>query len=218
MKSVMDRTLGRIGAAGLALSLMACGGAEVAKDSGPADATLVAVEVTGEGEVEKFDLNGDGKPDVWKTYSVIGGAPAAAGDDAGAQPVIDPANKERLLARSEMDVNFDGKVDMKQVYNKDGAMIREEMDLDFDGNNDAIDYYRDGKITRREMYAGFSKQVSMWKYYDEGALIRKERDTTGDGKADTFEYYEDGAIQRIGLDQNGDGKPDYYEVAKTEEE
>lgn len=214
MKSAFNETSRLLAAAGFGLLLVGCGGAEVVKDDTPADATLVAVEVTGEGEVEKFDLNGDGKPDVWKTFSVIGGAPLAEGQEAGQQPA---GGTERLLARSEMDVNFDGKIDMKQVFNKDGAMIREEMDLDFDGNNDAIDYYRNGKITKREMYAGFSKQVSMWKYYEDGVLIRKERDTTSDGKADTFEYYENGAITRIGLDQNGDGKPDYYEVAKTEE-
>ena len=217
MNSSMHRTYRLVGAAAFGLLLAACGGSDVVKDDTPADATLVAVEVTGEGEVEKFDLNGDGKPDVWKTYTVIGGAPA--GDEGGENAAaIDPGGKERLLARSEMDVNFDGKIDMRQMFNKDGAMIREEMDLDFDGNTDAIDYYRDGKINKREIFAGFTKQVSTWKFYEDGALIRKERDTTANGKADTFEYYENGAIQRIGQDQNGDGKPDYYEVAKTEEE
>jgi hypothetical protein len=198
--------------AGLATALMlgACGGAEVADDKGPGDATLVAVEVTGEGEVEKFDLNGDGKPDVWKTFSIIGG-PATDEDGVATGKV------ERLLARSEMDVNFDGKVDMLQVYNKDAVMIREEMDLDFDGNIDAVDFYRDGKIQRRELFAGFSKKVSIWKHYEEGVLIRKERDTSGNGKADTFEYYEKGSLRRIGVDQNGDGKPDYYEVAEEDD-
>jgi hypothetical protein len=218
MKSSMHRIYSLVGAAALGLLLAACGSAEVDKDDTPEDASIVAVEVTGEGEVEKFDLNGDGKPDVWKLYTIIGGAPAVTDEEAQNEAAIDPGEKERLLARSEMDVNFDGKVDMRQLFNKDGAMIREEMDLDFDGNQDAIDHYRDGKITKREIYAGFSKQVSMWKHYEDGALIRKERDTTKDGKPDTFEYFENGVIQRIGLDQNGDGKPDYYEVAKTEEE
>lgn len=176
-----------------------CGGSDTRDDQSAGGASLIEVEVTDKSEIEKFDLNGDGKPDVWKTFTRLG------------DEETPDEERERILARAELDVNFDGNVDMKQFYNSDGVMLREEMDLDFDGNFDAVDYYRDGKIVKREMALNFEKRTSMWKYFEDGKLIRKERDTTSDGKPDTFEYYEKGRLARVGFDRNGDQKPDYYE-------
>ena len=165
------------------------------------EASLVAVEVTEDHETEHYDLNGDGKPDVSKVYSKVAGAPGAP--------------KKRVLARTDLDVNFDAKVDMRQFFNNDGVMLREEMDLDFDGKTDAVDHYLEGAIIRREIFLNFNEKPSIWKFYEEGRLVRKERDESGDGKPDTFEYYEGDQIVRVGFDRNGDGKPDYYEEANT---
>ncbi len=189
----------------LVATLTACGGSDKKADEAvSAEASLVAVEVKGDSEIESYDLNGDGKPDMQSVYTLKGG------------PEVPKAQRTRLLARKELDVNFDGTMDVKQFFNEAGIMIRESMDLDFDRKVDAIDYYQEGAKYKREMYTNFVERPSIWKYYDQGRVVRKERDTTGDGKPDTFEYYEDGKLARVGYDRNGDGKPDLYEEADKE--
>lgn len=182
-----------------------CGGSET-KDSDidSGDASLMEVKISGDGETEEYDLNGDGKPDMTSIFTRTG------------DPQLPREERERVLARKEIDVNFDNKTDVKQFYGEDGNLVREEMDLDFDEKIDAVDYYVDGNRIRREIFLNFIEKPSMWKYYEEGKLVRKTRDTTGDGMADTFEFYDpDGQIVRVGYDTKGDGKPDYYEEAGT---
>ena len=178
----------------LPLGVFGCAG--TAATTEPAQAELMAVQITGEGETEQFDLNGDGRPDVWKIYT--------------AKKVGE--KRSRLLGRAELDVNFDGQVDMRQFFAESGAMVRETMDMDFDGRVDAIDHYKDGRLARREILMNFSETPSIWKYYEEDKLVRKETDTQGNGKPDTFEFFEDGKIAKVGWDRNGDGKPDQYEL------
>jgi len=180
-----------------------CGGGETTDDDAASgDASLMEVKITGEGESEEYDLNGDGKPDMTSIFTRTG------------DPNLPREERDRVLARKEIDVNFDSKTDVKQFYGADGVLVREEMDLDFDAKIDAVDYYVDGIRIRRELFLNFIEQPSMWKYYEEGKLVRKARDTTGNGKADTFEFYDPkGEILRIGYDTKGDGKPDYYEEA-----
>jgi hypothetical protein len=178
----------------------ACGGETKDTDTEFTDASLMEVKITGDGESEEYDLNGDGKADMTSIFTRIG------------DPALPREERARLLARKEIDVNFDSKTDVKQFYGEDGELVREEMDLDFDSKIDAVDYYVDGARVRRELFLNFIEKPSMWKYYEEGKLVRKSRDTTGDGKADTFEFYDpEGNILRVGYDTKGDGKPDYYE-------
>lgn len=168
---------------------------------------MLALEVQGDAEVEKYDLNGDRKPDVWKYFNRVGDKSAPA------------KKRERLLAKKELDVNFDGKVDMRQFFNKFGDVVREEMDLDFDGHFDAVDYYLDGELYKREIAMNFAEKPNVWKYFDNGTLRRKERDTNADGRPDVFEYYApDGGLTRIGYDRDGDGKPDFYDDVAHKEQ
>ena len=145
-----------------------CAGAETA-DSNPEgdDTSVMEVTISGEGEVEEYDLNGDGKADMTSVFTRIG------------DPNLPREQRARVLARKEIDVNFDTKTDVKQFYGEDGVLVREEMDLDFDSKIDAIDYYVDGSRVRREMFLNFVEKPSMWKYYNEGKLVQKSKDTTG---------------------------------------
>jgi hypothetical protein len=168
------------------------------------DKSIMEVTITGESETEEYDLNGDGKADMTSVFTRSGDAS------------IPREERSKVLARKEIDVNFDTKMDVKQFFSPDGALVREEMDLDFDSKIDAIDYYVDGVRVRREMYLNFVEKPSMWKDYENGKLVRKSKDTTGDGLANEFEYYgPDGNIVRIGYDTKGDGNPDYYEDAES---
>jgi hypothetical protein len=176
------------------------------KPKGPTvapEAQLLGTEITGEAETERFDLNGDGKADLYRTY-VLRPTPS------------DATKKERLLARQEIDLNFDDAIDVRRHFNEQGLVVREEMDLDFDTKFDAVDYYSGGVLYRRDMALNFDGRPSIVKFYEGSALVRKERDTKGTGRMDTFEYYDKGRLTRIGRDNDGDGVPETYTEVKDE--
>ena len=178
------------------LGLAACGTGGKTKDATKPDAQLLGMEIFGETSIEKYDLNGDGTPDLFKIYVL--------------RNQDDPEKAKQLLGRQDLDLDFDGDVDVRRHFNEIGTVVREEMDLDFDGQFDAVDYYSDGVLYRRDMALNFEGKPSIVKYYQDNKLVRKERDTNGDAKIDTVEFYENGKLVRIGVDKDGDEKPDVY--------
>lgn len=184
-----------------ALVLVGCGGTDAATDKAKSG-QMLGLEVHKDHEVERYDLDGDGKADVWKFYNLVGAK-------APGKPRV------RQLASREMDMNSDGKVDIRQHFNAEREMVREVMDLDFDGTFDATDYYQTGVLVKREQNLNFKGNVSIWKYYEGGRKVRVERDADGNARPDRFEYYEKGRLVRIGYDRDGDGKPDDYDEVVT---
>jgi len=182
---------------GMAVVAGACGSSGKTKDPAKPEAQLLGMEIVGETSVEKYDLNGDGNPDLFKIYVLRG-------------PKDDPEKRTQLLGRQDLDLDFDGDIDVRRHFNELGTVVREEMDLDFDGKFDAVDYYSDGVLYRRDMALNFEGKPSIVKYYTANKLARKERDTNADGKIDTVEFYENGKLVRIGVDKDGDEKPDVY--------
>ncbi len=141
--------------------------------------------------VKRYDLNGDGVPDVWEIYS--------------------EENKKLKLLRKESDLDFDGQIDMVQYFDDRGRIVKDEMDTDFDSRMDIRTYYENGKITSREINTEFDDAPDLIKYYEDNALIRIERDTDNDARIDVWEIYEDGAFKQIGKDLNNDGQPDDWQ-------
>lgn len=182
---------------GMALAAGACGSGGKTKDAAKPEAQLLGMEIVGETSIEKYDLNGDGTPDLFKIYVLRG-------------PKDDPEKRTQLLGRQDLDLDFDGDIDVRRHFNELGTVVREEMDLDFDGQFDAVDYYSDGTLYRRDMALNFEGKPSIVKYYTANKLARKERDTNADGRIDTVEFYENGKLVRIGVDKDGDEKPDVY--------
>jgi hypothetical protein len=166
--------------------------AEGAEAEARPEAESIRPERGGDERVKEEDVNGDAKPDVW-TYSV----PKEAGDG------------ERV-ARKELDVNWDGRVDVTQFFDADGAKVRETLDLDYDGKVDATYFFEKGVNTRRERDINGDGRVDSFTFYEGGALVRKERDTNTDGKVDYWEYWEGGQVDRIGEDLDGDGTVDKW--------
>jgi len=161
------------------------------------EAQLLGIELRGDTETERYDLNGDGRPDLFRIYLLKG-------------PKDEPEKRTRVLARQDLDLNFDDSVDVRRTFNEEGVVVREEMDLDFDGKFDAVDHYSNGSLYRRDMALNFEAKPSIVKYYNNNQLVRKERDTRGDGLMDTFEYYDGGRLLRVGIDRDGDQTPDVY--------
>jgi hypothetical protein len=180
-------------------ALLACAGrtpSPTAKDR-PADAHAAA-RLPDETLIE-YDLDHDGKPDVWR-YTKKG-----------------PDGKE-FLVRRDRDLNGDGKIDVWESYDANGNLEKQVVDLDFDGKADVVIHYEKGQIVSKEMSLGFDGKPHAWLYYEKGKLVRKERDENGDGKVDYWEYWEGGEVDRIGVDVDGDGKVDRWESRKTASE
>jgi hypothetical protein len=69
------------------------------------------------GFVRTEDLNGDGRPDLWRTY-----------------------DRQGQLTEIAVDTNFDGRSDVREYYDQ-GALVRRETDRNFDGRVDLIESF-----------------------------------------------------------------------------
>lgn len=153
-------------------------------------------------QLSTVDINGDKKPDVWN-YTV---------------PATDKHGKPRQrLVRKELDLNWDGKVDLVRVYADDESIREEIFDLDFDGKPDQVTQYENGVVVKKSRDLSNTGRPSQWSYYENGKLVRKERDTNADGKVDYWEYWSGGKLERIGEDLDFDGKVDKWTTAGAEE-
>jgi antitoxin component YwqK of YwqJK toxin-antitoxin module len=178
--------------------LVLCGCATTGKNSGAdkisRDDWVNPVQEYDEGNGFRkvtLDINSDRKPDVFNYYR----------DGEGSE--------ENLLVRKEIDLNFDGTIDVTQIW-KDGVMTQEQIDADFDGRKDWIDFYDQGERIRAEWDTSFDGYPDQIRYYEGGTIARVEMDTTGDHQVDYWEYYEAGIMQRSGWDLNADGKVDKW--------
>ena len=149
----------------------------------------------GDEQVTEFDLNHDQKPDVW-SYTVK--AKDAEGRD------ID------RLVRRELDINWDGKVDIARYYDANEQIEREALDLDFDGKVDQTNFYEKGQLVRKERDLDYDGRTDLWIFFEKGKIVRKERDLNADGRIDYWEYWENDQVDRIGEDLDGDGTVDKW--------
>lgn len=189
-------------AVSLAIGLLGCNGAE---EKGDAPATNLAVVDGGAKRIpaddfdydahqqRPLDLNKDGIPDAYQYSRVVDDQPA--------------------IFRKEVDINFDGKIDLIRSFNKKGDLVAERLDHDFDGRIDVVNHFEKGVIIKKEYDTNFDSNVDLWRYFDKGTIARKEADLNHDGKVDYWEYYEEGKLDRIGVDRDSDGEVDEWETA-----
>ena len=144
-------------------------------------------------EVQSEDINRDGDPDIFYVYKR---------DETGSN-----------LIRVEIDLNWDGQIDMRTTFNPATQMREsEEMDGDFDGTVDWVDHYQGGKRTLSEVDTNYDGTFDLFKIYESGSVRRKERDTNFDGTIDFWEYLDDqGNVTKVGRDIDGDGVMDIRE-------
>ena len=107
------------------------------------------------------------------------------------------------------DLNRDGKPDMFEYYDKTGQLRRREADYDDNGIVNAIEIYENGKLVRAELDTTNQGKIDTWDTFDPntGKRVRRERDATGDGRVDQWWTY-NGDQVTIAMDKNGDGLPD----------
>jgi hypothetical protein len=107
------------------------------------------------------------------------------------------------------DLNRDGKPDMFEYYDKTGQLRRREADYDDNGIVNSIEIYENGRLVRAELDTTNQGRIDTWDTFDPatGKRLKRERDSTGDGRVDQWWTY-NGDQVTIAMDKNGDGQPD----------
>lgn len=151
--------------------------------------------------VEKGDVDGDGRADVWNYFKEI--------------PVPDePGATKRVLVKKEADLDHDGRKDITRTMDDEGVLLQVEADLDFDGHVDQVNVYDKGILTEKRIYKIGEGRVFIWKFFTDGKLNRMNRDENGDGRPDYCElWYAGEKLSKRGWDKDGDGECDYWENA-----
>lgn len=219
------RALCVLGAAGYLAA--GCGGSQPPEEQGPTMPDVVN-EDTRLSDLEPFvrvftaeglllnasDINLDGRPDNFEFFAVLD----ANGEQIFEFEDLSPYDTLNLrIVRKEIDVNFDGSVDVVRTYNRQQELTREELDVNFDGSVDFINHFEDSVIVRRQIDNDNDGVFEETRFYREGALYRVEKDTDGDFIPDYWEFYLDGTLARIGRDFDADGIIDNWTLAETEE-
>ena len=118
-----------------------------------------------------IDQNNDGNPDQWK-YSY--------------------PDSQAIEIRA-VDLNHDGKEDIRTYFDPKGNITKEEFDGDFDGNVDIIDYYSNNKRVESHIDTNTDMTFDVFRFYNEGVLKREEIDTNYDNTIDVrYNYNADG--------------------------
>jgi hypothetical protein len=98
------------------------------------------------GSVQVEDLNGDGRPDVWRFSDASSATVTVEADtDFDGRPDRQDTYIRGSLVRRELDRNGDGRFDLVETFNPDTReQTRSVVDVDFDGTADLLVLYRDG--------------------------------------------------------------------------
>lgn len=163
-------------------------------------------------EVENYDLNDDGRPDVWKLYKLA----------------KEKGGTSRVLTCKQADLNFDGKKDYVVAFNDAAGIMFEKFDLDFQQGFDAFYKYEEveGENAKSLLYevqrdSNFDGKYDIIEKYDTetGMIAEVQRDTNGDLKPDVWEQFDKGTLVAILYDDDPfDGKVDRREEIAVEEE
>jgi hypothetical protein len=174
-------------------ALAACKGKK--QDTTPKNTTGAAAKIDptlceeGSKRVVSFDLNKDGKPDVWHLY---------AGDVETCK--ID-------------DFDHDGRKDWLVAFDAQHQPLYKKADIDYDGNFDMTEVYENGTITEADRDSDFDGKFDVKEIYATGELQSVRRDRNGDNKPDQWDQYIDGVLTATTYDDNYDGKVDRREDA-----
>lgn len=132
---------------------------------------------------------------------------AGTGCGTAVRPVYDADS--RLASRLDTDADRDGLVESR-TYMVAGRLARHELDVTGDGRVDRWEYYRpDGTLARLGTSSAFDGIEDTWVVQD-GTTTHVEVSTRRDGFIDRRETQESGVLQRSEQDINFDGQPDQW--------
>lgn len=133
---------------------------------------------------DKYDANGDGRPDL---------------------VIVSSGGREVCRAA---DLNFDGRWDSFSFFDASGKLRRQERDYDRDGQIEELTIYSAGVPTEQHRSTTLAGKLDTWHFFQNGKLTRTERDSDGDGVIDQWWEYKSETCPLIHSDVNGDGRPD----------
>src|SRR5579862_4723537 len=167
----------------LVAALAACGGksksaATTPTDAGGTEATAIPkvdptlCDTVGK-NVVTYDLNHDGKPDVWRLYKTV---------DLG-------GTKVESLTCKQVDFDHDGRKDWVVGYDSKGNPSFEKADLDYDGKFDYSAVYdpKTNQIVEVERDTDFDGVYDVKEIYGaDGQIQSVRRDRNKDGNPDVW--------------------------------
>lgn len=182
----------------------ACGGGRRSQTQGPeslasgtSQSAVLGGTQGGSEDIRSADLDHDGRPEVFKHYKSVSD-PARPGEE------------KIVIVRQDVDLNWDGKIDIWRYFSESGAAEKEEWDLDYDGRVDEVRTFENGVIAKSERDRNNDGRPDVTRHYKAGKLDSKETDTDDDGKVDRWEYFSGQVLDRIGIDKDHDGTVDSW--------
>jgi hypothetical protein len=124
------------------------------------------------------DRNGDGRPDVWRTYDRRGHLAEVAIDTNfdGRSDVHEYYDHGMLVSR-ESDRNFDDRIDLVQQFDADSsAEVRAVEDVDYDGTADRLVLFQDGRPVFSKWAHGVPTAPTRLAAGENPALARRSAD------------------------------------------
>lgn len=150
--------------------------------------------------VQTFDLNRDGRTDVWKMY--------------------DEGNRTTPTCE-QADLDHDGDIDYEVATNRSNIREFEKFDFDFDGRFDAFTIFDpiSGAIVETQRDSDFDGKYDLKEVYDDqGRISSIRRDMNADGDPDVWEQYVEGDLVAVLHDENFDGEVDRKEDIRAAKE
>jgi hypothetical protein len=135
--------------------------------------------------VVKYDDNHDGKPDHFLTY------------------------RNGLLAKVEVDRNFDGKIDKWEICDSEGRPKQAELDNNFDGRPDEWVTFRDGHVETEKIDTDFNGIPDMFATYKNGIIAQMDVRPNDSAIVVRRYIYVNGVLSEEWVDENARGAFDY---------
>ena len=100
---------------------------------------------------------------------------------------------------TEIDSNFDGKMDQWKYLSLEGKVSKVEYDTDYNGSVDQVEHYEGDKImVKVEFDSNKDTRMDQTQHYSKsGKLVKVEKDSNYDGVFDWIEFFNE--FQRIDL-------------------
>jgi hypothetical protein len=174
-------------------------------------------------QVETFDLNGDGRPEVWKLST----------------SVTEGGVTRQVPTCKQSDLNLDGRQDYVVAYTPNGSTDWESFDFDFDGKFDALYLYAPKKDDRNQTQlvevlrsTRFDGHYDLKEIYDDAGQVEQVQRVVAvpclgdkplnlqhkDVQPNVWENYVDGVLVGIMYDDDCDKRPDRREEIELEDE
>ena len=118
---------------------------------------------------ETLDKDGNGQPDIWSYKR---------------------ENQTTPILRA-LDLNNDGRHDVRSHYNEKGDMFKEEIDGDFDGLVDIVDFYQANVRIECHIDTNTDGVFDIFRFYKNNVLYKQDQDIDLDGKIDISYFYDE---------------------------